>query len=707
MQRLLELFRSYGATLIVVFFVLTNLSWIARDTSPFLAGDSYVQATGVLHAVDDGWPTSAEDLSTSLRNLSHGGRPPLYQLATIPCVLFFGRSQDALLAVNLVLLPILMFGVYGLAKSIAGRSAGIVAMIVVASFPTIAQVTRSYRSYFGAYAAIAVTLCFLILMLRERRIRYPWAAASACSVALLMHPTSLRVLFVPMAMTWVWSTLIPAENRESFRSGDVRSRFMARLRDPFVFKGLLPAAFIPIFAAGWWYASFGRNLFHLYGIVNSGWIADYRGLKTISSFGERPADLRWYALTSPSAISLPLAVGLVLAAIFVLIRWKLAGRFLVVWLFTAYLVIGSQSTLNWSYAGFAFPIVAAVLACGAAAIRSPRGRQIAFYALVAVSLFNYSIVTWGWPSHPQNLSRFWGIGSEPCAVPLCPDPSFSGRWPFGEVVAAISEEAPTAPSAPVSAFVLTPDIIPDVFNYTAVEKWPDKRIRFIGQQSPLWGIPFPIDVLLRSEWLIVRRPLIEVCNGSLRNFYQSAAACFLQDPPREFEAAHLLIGRYRLPDGDHLDLLRRKTPLTLEETDATLAGLDLERRFTVNGEILAASFLERAGRFDEAMFRLDSAAEIEGLPPVSRSKVLSSMTMLLLRMGQVDAAVDKGREAVLVAPWDAVARTRLGLALKRAGRLEEARKELEEACRLAPAMKWPHDELENVRKLMNDREHTN
>jgi hypothetical protein len=707
MQRLTALFRRHGANLIVVFFVLTNLSWIARNTSPFLAGDSYVQASGVLRAVDDGWPTSAEDLSISLRDLSQAGRPPLYQLATVPCVLFFGRSQDALLAVNLVFLPILMFGVYGMAKSIAGRSGGIVAMIVIASFPTIAQLTRSYRSYFGAYAAIAVTLCFLVLMLREKRVRYAWAAAGACSAALLMHPTSLRVLFVPMAMTWVWSALFPAGGADSPGSGGVRSWVLARIRDPFIVKGLLPAAFLPFFSAGWWYASFGRNLFSLYGIVNSGWIADYRGLKTVSSFGEGPADLRWYALTSPSAISLPLAVGVVLAAIFVLIRWNLVGRFLVVWLVAAYLIIGSQSTLNWSYAGFAFPIVAAVLGCGAASIRSSRGRRVAFFALVAASLLNYSIVTWGGPSLPRTLSRYWGIGCQPCAVPLCPDPAFSGRWPFGEVVATISEEAPTAPATPVSVFVLTPGIIPDVFNYTAVEHWPDKETRFVGPQSPLWGIPFPIDVLLNSEWLIVRRPLFTVCNGSLRNFYQSAAACFLQDPPREFEVAHQLIGRYRLPDGDHLDLLRRTTPLTLEETDATLARLDLERRFTVNGEILAASFLEREGRLDEAISRLDSAAAIDGLPPVSGSRVLSSMTMLLLRMGRIDAAVDTGREAVLITPRDAVARIRLGLALKRAGRLEEAKKELEEACRLDPAMRWPHAELETVRKLISDRENLN
>jgi Flp pilus assembly protein TadD len=83
------------------------------------------------------------------------------------------------------------------------------------------------------------------------------------------------------------------------------------------------------------------------------------------------------------------------------------------------------------------------------------------------------------------------------------------------------------------------------------------------------------------------------------------------------------------------------------------------------------------------------------------------MTMLLLRMGRIDAAVDTGREAVLITPRDAVARIRLGLALKRAGRLEEAKKELEEACRLDPAMRWPHAELETVRKLISDRENLN
>ena len=193
----------------------------------------------------------------------------------------------------------------------------------------------------------------------------------------------------------------------------------------------------------------------------------------------------------------------------------------------------------------------------------------------------------------------------------------------------------------------------------------------------------------------------EVCRKRSSNPYARATACFLESPPPEFEEAHSVVGHYLLPDGGRLTLLRRTAPVTLAEVDAALAHLDLDSKFTTRGAVLAASLLEREGRRGEAIERLGVAAGIDGQPPATRADILSLACMLHLKDGAVEAAVGECRAAVAVAPANVVARIRFGIALKRSGRIREAEKELREACRLAPTMEWPRQELRHLETLLD------
>lgn len=682
--------------LVIAFFVLTNLSWIARDARPMSVVDSYTQASNVLRAVDSGWPTRPDDIATRIRTLSQGGRPPLYELTTIPFVLAFGRSEDAIISVNLVYLGILMLGVYGLANSVAGRTAGFAAMIAIASFPPIAQLAREYRSYFGAIAAIAVTLCFLVLVLRDRKASAVWLAASACTVALLIHPLSVWILLLPMATTWILVALNPKRTSAPESRRWVGTWAVSWGRDPSVLKVLLPAAILPVAATIWWYSTFGERLVRFAETLRSGWLESFRGgEQLVSGFASVPADLRWYPLTSPFVISLPLALGTVIAAVWLLFKGRPLGRALVLWLTASYVLIPVMGGFHWSYGAFAFPLVAAVLGSAAATVPSGWRRSTAVSLVVIVSLLNFSIVTWGTPVLPDQIRRPWGVWGK-SQVLLGPHPAVESRWPIGDVVADLVHETAGSQENDAMVFSFLPKIPYNLLGFTLLQHWPETEIQIKGERSPFWGASYPVDQLLGGDFIIVRFPLSDVCSQPTTNPYLSATACLFQNPPQEFSASHSEVGQYRLPDEGVIQVWRRTSPVTVEEIDATLKSLDLQPKFTGRAFLLAASILERDGRLEEAAARLLEGSNIEGQPPATTADIWSVLGMLFLKMGKNDAAIEACTKAVELAPDHAALLTRLGIVYGRSGRIPEAKGALKEAIRLAPDMRWPRQVLERL-----------
>jgi len=682
--------------LVVAFFILTNLSWIVRDASPMYVVDSYSQASSVLHTIDSGWPTGPGEVSARLRALSHGGRPPLFELTTIPFVLAFGRSEDAIISVNLMYLGALMLGVYGLSKVVAGPAAGFAAMIAVASFPPIVHLIRGYRSYFGAIAAIAVTLYFLVLVLRDRKASSVWLAASACTAALMIHPLSVWALLVPMATTWILVALNP-KRRPALESRGTAGTWAVRWgRDPLVLKALLPATLLPIAATISWYSVFGQRFFWFSGTLRSGWLASFRDMENVVySFGWVPADLRWYPLTSPFTISLPLAVGTVAATVWLLLKGGILGRLLVLWLAAAYVLIPTMAGFHWSYGAFALPIVAAVLGSAAGAVPSGWRRTIAVFLVVIVSLLNFSIVTWGTPAFPDRIRRTWGVGETDC-VRLGPHPATERRWPIGDVVADLVQVTNSLEKNDVTVFAFTPKIPYNIFAFALRQHWPETDIRFVGEGAPYWGAPYPVDQLLESEILIVRFPLADACSRPATNIFFPATACFFFDLPQEFSSSHAEVGQYQLPDGDVVRLLMRTSPATVEEIDATLTALGLQPKYTTRAVVLAASILELDGRLEEAATRLRAGAEISGQPPVTSAEIWSALGMLYLKLGEDDAAIEACCRAVELAPNHAAFFTRLGIVYMESNRIPEAKDALKKAIRLAPDMRWPRLVLEGL-----------
>ena len=88
---------------------LANVQWIRADAAPMAQpADPYIYARNTLefmHAVKLG---QLADIPAALWDLSFMGRPPLYQIISIPFVALFGPSIDAMLGSNVLLNGVLL-----------------------------------------------------------------------------------------------------------------------------------------------------------------------------------------------------------------------------------------------------------------------------------------------------------------------------------------------------------------------------------------------------------------------------------------------------------------------------------------------------------------------------------------------------------------------------------------------------------------------
>jgi len=632
---------------LIVFFLLTNFGWIAKDTRPWPVIDCYGAAVNVMRAMGQDPAVKIDTLSSFLSHISRGGRPPLYQLCTVPFVALFGYSEDAFLAVNLALLVIMFVAMYNVGAELNNRLAGVVAAVAVACFPPIVHILRQYRSYSGALAFVAVTLWALFVLINRRSIYAAWASATAATIAILMHPMAVFVLFLPMASTWLWlffqSPGPQAHWNNTSWHGFLRERFRAHL----FLKGLLPAAGLPVLFVIGWYASYGQANLDTFKILNADWISSFRGHgKTVAGFLDFPTDYRWLALTSPHMISLPLAVFSGFFTIWLLFRRGATGRLLSLWIIAAYLGVGVYiHVLNWQYGAFLLPILGAILALPGKNLSIIVSGLILFF-----SFANYSFITWGAPHLPSRLEHILGLWWDHSQLALCHDAPVVQYYPYGSVVSSVNTKDRTDGKNSVAVFVGA-GLNARSFQFISLRFWPHRRMTFIQTGSQQWGTPFPVKTLLYSQWFVVRTDLPRwYWMKSQPNHYTRATTILFRDPPKIFRESLVEAGRFPWPGEGDVVLYRRIRPPSLEEMDAIVAALDLEPRYVTQSSLIAAELLKKSGQPQKALERLEKAGAIVSQPPQLRARILAEAAGLLMEEGRFKEAAQHAREATHLDP---------------------------------------------------------
>ena len=610
-QRLARAAPVVALVLLIAAAALSNQLWLAADDTPLPGADPYSYLARLLdfrHELAGG-----AGLGDALAALSHNGRPPLYQLATLPLLLAFGPSEDALTAVNLAVLALLGAATFALGRRVAGPWAGVLAAALALSYPPVLHLARTYLPHLAAAACGAWSLALLAALVDERSPGRALLLGLSLGVGLLVHPSFLWAVAVPTVLFGIVVALDPDRRGwraagELFRRPGAGAAWRRRLAHPLLARGLLPGAALAALVAVPWYASIGRPVVDLQGLLTSDAFIAYRGFERFATaFHDVPPGFGWYARTAPAALSWPLAVAIALGAAVCALRLPRRAAVPLVAVAATYTLLAVQPTLSWIYPPLALPAAAVLSAAGLAALRPRPLAATAAAVAVASALLAQIYVPWGGVlpgigrlASAAGAAEATGMDRFSCRRirAFCAIPPAFWQPPIHQALRLIHADPACRRSADPCLLLVVqgPGIEPPTFEYVARRDWPGWRLEIAAQNEAAWGLQFPLDALLRAEYVFFVAKRVVPAPGRL---YRAAATNLLRAPPGAFAHAHRVVARWPLPGRGHARLLHRTAPLSEAEIADTVAALDLDSGYTTERYLALGRLYAEAGRLDD------------------------------------------------------------------------------------------------------------
>jgi 4-amino-4-deoxy-L-arabinose transferase-like glycosyltransferase len=196
----------------LLFFLLVNAAWLYLDHSIPAWDDAYY-LTNSLRIYDALTDNGLPGLS---RQFLHGmsSKPPLVATLPIPIYLIVGRNPSGALLINLVFLLVTLAATYLLARSLADRTAGFVALCIVGTMPMIYGLSRIFLVECGLTAFVILAL--LILVSADMGSSWaPFVLGAIFGLGLLMKISFPIYLVAPM----IW--VLIRDGRAKIRRGRI------------------------------------------------------------------------------------------------------------------------------------------------------------------------------------------------------------------------------------------------------------------------------------------------------------------------------------------------------------------------------------------------------------------------------------------------------------------------------------------------------
>jgi 4-amino-4-deoxy-L-arabinose transferase-like glycosyltransferase len=218
-------------------FLGVSVVWLAAD-SRILDWDSgrHVFNTWAMREALAGGDLAAP---VTLDNINH--YPPLLYLVGAAGLTVAGDWQNldaAMLAMNVVFVPLLALGCWGTARLAYGELAGVLAVVFALGAPMVISAFHLYMLDVPQASMVAVTVWLLLASRRLQRTKVAALAGLAAAGAMLLKPTTVLFLAGPLLVILI-------------RGG---------WRRP---MGILAFAAVPVVLAGPWYIEQFDNLFGL------------------------------------------------------------------------------------------------------------------------------------------------------------------------------------------------------------------------------------------------------------------------------------------------------------------------------------------------------------------------------------------------------------------------------------------------------------
>jgi hypothetical protein len=601
----------------------------------------------------------------SVAALSHDGRPPLYQLLSVPFLYLFGRSADAALLINVVFGVVLLLSTYGIGRLVQDGKAGLLAALLVVAYPPLVDLSRIYRPHFAIAACVALSLWLLLLLLKARSPKIAWLFGASLVLGMLVHSSFLYVLAAPTVLFGFYALLFQTPPRYPSILKEAPRWLLAKLRDPFVLYGLLPAALVAAALTAGWYLTEGRTLLRVLQQVTQEGRDVTRGFSVPFSFW-------WYALTAPGAISYVFAIFFLGGLVAGIVKRQLYTFVLVMTFLAAYVVYSTRGGRAWFYLASVLPIVAILTATWIMGLARRRISAVLTIVCVGTAVLTFSVVTWGLKSWGEPFIRALGapLNSQTCVSPsnvvFCPWPARDEDWRLSDVLEIIHDDADcrdrTCHLTLVQGWWNIWHVNYNSFRCYLARDFPETRLEIYSTR--LETLADQLQLLLSSEYVLYRP-----------DNYTHNLRYFLLSPPSAFADAHRQVASFEFPNGTIARLIKRVAPLTFEEVAMSVTALDFsqedvvsfQRRLDGNERTHASTVAGALSQEDKASlkqwlddYRQHPASEIKELlddGAVEQALALSAQTLSmltdkkkaalaagignqLLNMGETDRAIE-------------------------------------------------------------------
>jgi len=644
-----------GLGVLIFLTLVINFHWIQTDgrLGATLDPKNYILKTFVFTSKmeSSGW----DKFFPGLKSLSLSGRPPLYQLLSVPFLISFGYSMDVGLMVNMLFQVLLLFSVFKIGQIIRNGYTGLLASFLVAVYPPIIQLAREYRPHFAIPASIAFSLWMLLSLMKRRTIKAAWEFVLSLGFGALIHSFFVTMVFIPAAVFSFYIIFFQVAPHKPTTFRDLWPWLWGKLKNPLFLYGYLPSALLVGGVVAGWYFSFGLHLFAVLQTINSDELAEFRGVDVFTKgFRDIPSGFFWYLRTMPYAISNVLTVFFGIGAAGLLIKRKPENILLLTSFIGAYVYLATLSTKTWMHFAGILPIMAAMTAVGIAEFKSKKASYGFVILIIIVGGFIYSTVNWGTGETGLKIADILGapLTKGNCVSAdqvFCPRPPQEMAWPIKKIVEAAVGDVQSNEECEERCSVLiinnSGDFNAPVFNYYLwMEKADPKReISFVRLEAGVFNIKlFNYDRFLNSTYIVYIDPA--KTSGTK---YDVLANAFLATPPPSFTAAHQTVNTFELQDGaQRINLIKRIKPLTLVEARDAVRLMDLDEKYTGGQYRVFASLYVEAGQLENALDAYLQAIEYEPLD----ASLFFEVAGVYESLGQLDHASSAYRQVVALAP---------------------------------------------------------
>ena len=548
---------------------LINLWWLSDNQRRMAVQDSYsyLRLLWVFDSsLDGGQPLAIRDLSV-------GGRPPLYQLLTVPFLRVFGRSESSALLVNVLFLGILIASTYALGKRLGARRTGILAVFLVTTYPPALHLARSFTPYYAMFCWSPLSCWAILNLCKKPSAGAMWSMLSTLAIGLLIHPTYAYIFFVPALAAVVYVTFFRTGEKPPSSASTRGTQLWSAVRDPIVSRGLLPGVFVCALPVVGWYLADANPLLDL-----SRWLRSLEKVELADSAiitfggGDVSPTWLWYFLTSPRVLSIPLAVLGALGILHAIYDRQRATSLLLGTAAVAFVLLGVQPTLAWSRGASVLVIVGALTAHWIVSIKTGTIRVALIAASVTVGLFNYAHVTTGFRGTPLAIAKLMGSrdGAEniPRTLVLGAAPPMPRELPVDSVIELIREDMEQQGTRKGRLLLALPWGRPFIEFYLEDQV---SALNLTSVQQPLLRPVYRVWYLLDSNYILFSTSR-RAGKQAEKHQYVLATSRFLEDPPESFQRSHELL---RVAGSPALRLWKRARPLSVREAIESYEAISL------------------------------------------------------------------------------------------------------------------------------------